>query len=133
MATNQSDLADLLLKLLMSRGEAFIGLSTLQPAADEPPSLAAFSGTEPVNFIGYERQRVDMRDWKMEDGRAIGPQVVWRNGDARPWPTLRSSFIATTQRGSGVLLGWSMLKAPRLLMNSDSLALESSINLEATI
>ena len=129
----RDDLSELLLRLLMAQGEAFIGLSTLQPASDEPPSLAAFSGTEPVSFIGYERQRLALGDWRVEAGRAVGPQVVWRNGDARPWPTLRSSFIATTQRGGGVLLGWSMLKAPRLLMNSDSLALESSINLEAAI
>ena len=129
----RSDLSGLLLKLLMSQGEAYIGLSTLQPAADEPTTIQAFSGTEPLGFVGYERQKVDLSAWKVVDGNAVGPVLQFRSGDQRPWPAIRSSFIATTDRGNGILLGWSLLRAPRLLMMNDRLELESSIRLDAEI
>lgn len=114
--------------------ELWVGLSRRRTLSGDEPTLADFARSEPPARLGYARQRLEPSDWRItrvseRSFEATSRETAFINPSDEPWPSVDLSFVATTQDGTGVLLGWSYLQTTRDVFRGDEVRLIERVRL----
>ena len=97
----------------------YVGLAR-RPQTDEI-DLELLTSLEP-KVPGYKRAVLVTEDFSRDGRELVTKRFTFSNWDKLPWPPVDIGFVATSNDGSGILLGWFTLRVRRELMFQEELS-----------